>query len=86
MSATPQPPVGTARAGATVVQPVAYRPFVTLSAELASTASPMQDLYEDMDGEIVLEPGTGYQLQSVAAAGSTPKITASVTWEEIAVV
>jgi hypothetical protein len=60
-------------------------PFVRLSAELASTASPMQDLYEDMDGEIVLEPGTSYQLQA-AAAGSTPNITAGVTWEEIAVV
>jgi hypothetical protein len=79
-------PVGVAKAGATVVQPVAYRPFVTLSAELASTASPMQDLYEDLDGEIVLEPGTSYQLQSVAAAGSTPKITAGITWEEISVV
>jgi hypothetical protein len=79
-------PVGQARAGATVGQPVAYRPFVTLSAELASTASPMQDLYEDIDGEIVLEPGTSYQLQSVAAAGSTPKITAGVTWDEITIV
>ena len=39
-----------------------------------------------IDGEIVLEPGTSYQLQAVAAAGSSPKITAGVTWEEIPIV
>ena len=80
------PSSGTARVGATVVQPVAYRPFATLSAELASTANQIANLYEDLDGEIVLEPGTSYQLQAVAAAGSTPKITAGISWEEISIV
>ena len=46
----------------------------------------MQELNEDIDGEIVLEPGTSYQLQAVAAAGTTPKITAGITWEEITIV
>lgn len=75
--------VGVARVGATVVQPLAYRPFVTLNAMLASTATNPIDLWEDLDGEIVLEPGTTYQMQAIAAAGSTPKLTVGVSWEEI---
>jgi hypothetical protein len=75
--------VAVARAGATVVQPVAYRPFVTLNAMLATTATNPVDLWEDLDGEIVLEPGTSYQLQAVAAAGTSPKLTFGFSWEEV---
>lgn len=75
--------VGLARTGATVVQPLAYRPMCSLTAELASTANQIQAVTEDLDGEIVLEPGTTYQLQAVAAGGSTPKLTVGVTWEEV---
>jgi hypothetical protein len=55
-------PVGVARVGATVVAPVAVRPYATLNAMLATTATNPVDLWEDMEGEIVLEPGTSYQL------------------------
>lgn len=79
-------PVGLARVGATVVQPVAFRPYVSLNAELATTATNPVDLWEDIDGEIVLEPGTSYQIQSVAAAGSSPKVTIGCTWEEIPII
>lgn len=75
--------VALARVNATVATPVAYRPFVSLNAMLASTATNPVDLWEDLDGEIVLLPGTSYQLQAVAAAGSTPKLTVGVSWEEV---
>jgi hypothetical protein len=78
----PATAVGVARVNATVVQPLAYRPFVTLNAMLATTATNPIDLWEDLDGEIVLEPGTTYQLQAIAAAGTSPKLTVGVTWEE----
>lgn len=79
-------PTGTARVGATVAAPVAFRPYLSLNAMVATTATNPVDLWEDLDGEIVLEPGTSYQLQAVAAAGTTPKITMGCSWEEIAVV
>ena len=79
-------PVGVARVGATTVQPVAYAPFASLNAMLATTATNPVQVEEDLDGEIVLEPGTTYQLQAVAAAGSSPKITAGITWEEVPIV
>lgn len=75
--------VAIAKVNATVVQPVAYRPFISLNAMLATTATNPVDLWEDMDGEIVLLPGTSYQLQAIAAAGSTPKLTVGATWEEV---
>lgn len=76
-------PVGLARVAGTVVAPIVYRPFCSLFAELASTANGIQYSTEDMDGEIVIEPGGSYQIQSVCAAGSTPKVTVGVVWEEI---
>jgi hypothetical protein len=75
--------VGAARVGSTVAQPVAFRPLCLLTAELASSANQIQKITDDVDGEIVLEPGTSYQLQAVAAAGSTPKLTVGVNWEEV---
>jgi hypothetical protein len=75
--------VALARVNATVVTPVAYRPFVVLNAMLATTATNPVDLWEDMDGEIVLLPGTSYQLQAIAAAGTSPKLTVGVSWEEV---
>lgn len=78
--------VGVVRTGATVVQPVAYRPFFSTGAELATTASAMQEMTEDIDGEIVLEPGCTYQIQGITAAGSTPLIAPGITWEEIPIV
>jgi hypothetical protein len=79
-------PVGLVRVGATTVQPVAFRPFCELGAEASGTALGLATVTEDVDGEIVLEPGTTYQLQAVAAAGTTPRITAGITWEEVPIV
>lgn len=79
-------PVGQAKTGATVVQPKILRPFVSLFAELATTANALQEVAEDVDGEIVIEPGCSYQIQAVAAAGSSPIVSVGVTWEEIQIV
>ncbi len=77
---------GVARVGATVVAPVAYRPFMTVGAQTAAITFAPQLATDDLDGEIVLEPGTSYQLQGVTAAGSSPKVTAGIVWEEIPIV
>lgn len=75
--------VGVARVGATVVQPVIVGPICALDPELATSVVGLRQVTEDLNGEIVLEPGTSYQIQAVAAAGTSPKITLSVTWEEV---
>jgi hypothetical protein len=79
-------PVGKAGVGQTVVQPTIYGPMCTLGAEASGTALQPAACAEDVDGEIVVEPGCTYQLQGVAAAGTSPKITMSVTWEEVPIV
>lgn len=81
IGATP-PAAGVARVNATVVTPTAVRPFCTLGAGLASTAGFTMTATDDLDDEFILLPGTTYQLQAVAAAGSTPKVTVGCTWEE----
>jgi hypothetical protein len=79
-------PVGIVRTGATVVAPVVYRHFCSLGAALASSVAFVIQALEDLDGEIVLEPGGIYQLQSICAAGSTPKVTPGISWEEAPIV
>ncbi len=37
---------------------------------------------EDVDGAIVLEPGAGYTVGTVAAAGSSPLVDIGIVWEE----
>lgn len=76
-------PVGVVRTGSTVVAPVVVRPFASLFASLATTAVGPAVIIDDLDGEIVLEPGGTYQIQSKCAAGSTPLVTPGILWEEI---
>jgi hypothetical protein len=76
-------PQGIARTGSTVVAPIVLRPITSMFAELASTTNGFQVVTDDVDGEIVLESGGIYQVQAVAAAGSTPKVTIGVIWEEV---
>ncbi len=78
--------VGLPFVGATVTQPVIYGPICSLFAELASTANGLQQVNEDVDGEIVVEPGYCYQIQAVAAAGTSPLLSPSVVWEEVPIV
>lgn len=74
--------VGVCRTGATVVAAVAHRPFFSTGAALATTALGMYAVTDDLDGEIILEPGTSYQICGVCAAGSSPVIACGVSWEE----
>jgi hypothetical protein len=37
---------------------------------------------EDVDGVIVLEPGAGYTVGTVSAAGSSPLVDIGIVWEE----
>jgi hypothetical protein len=61
-------------------------PFATMNAMLATTATNPTQIEEDLDGCIVLEPGTQYSLQAEAAAGTTPKVAFGVVWEEVPIV
>jgi hypothetical protein len=36
----------------------------------------------DLTGEFILEPGTSYQVQAVAGAGSSPLLAFGALWEE----
>lgn len=78
--------VGLFRTGSTVTAPKTLSPICSVGAELASTANGLQQASDDVDGEIVVEPGYCYQIQSVCAAGSTPLVTVGVTWEEVPIV
>ncbi len=75
--------VGVVRVGSTVVAGTAVWPFMYLPPELASTVTAPQQNYEDLEGAIVIEPGCSYQLQAVAAAGTSPKLSPGIWWEEI---
>jgi hypothetical protein len=61
-------------------------PFAQLGAALASSVAFGSTVYEDIDGAIVVEPGTSYSLQAEAAAGTSPKVSYGIVWEEIAIV
>lgn len=80
-------PVGVARVGGTVASGTrALRPLCSLGASLASTAAAPWVVTEDVNGEIVVEPGTSYQVQGVTAAGSSPLVAIGVTWTEVPIV
>ena len=72
--------------GTLTASPTPLYPFATVNAELASTATNPTQLEEDVDGNIVLEPGNGWCLEAVAAAGSTPLMSFGVLWEEVPIV
>lgn len=75
---------GIVRTGATIAAGVvALRPFCTLAPMLATSVLGPTTANEDVDGEFVVEPGASYHLLSVqAGAGTSPLITAAVSWTE----
>ena len=75
--------VGTARSAATTKQPIARRPLCSLQASLASTAVAPWMVWGDVRGAFVIEPGYFFQLQAIAAAGSSPLVAPSVEWTEL---
>lgn len=78
--------VGVPRTGGTVVAPTAIRPFTYLPPMLATSVLGLATVETDIDGEIVVEPGCSYQLQSVAAAGTSPLVCPSISWEEVPII
>ena len=56
---------------------------ISLGASLASTAELPVMVRDDLDGEIMVMEGKTFVVQGVAAAGSSPLIIISVTYQEI---
>lgn len=80
-------PVGKALVNNTVASgTTAYRAFAYTGAFAGGANNSPEPCTEDIDGEIVVEPGCSYQLQSVAAAGTSPKVSPGVVWEEVPIV
>jgi hypothetical protein len=71
---------GVLRYGAVTVASgtVALGPFLNLVA----SPSNLGPILEDVDGLLAVDPGTSYQIQAVAAAGTNPKVSLAVAWEE----
>lgn len=65
--------------------PTVMRPFVSLTALLASTAVQPWTVVDEVDGEFVIPPGCALSLEGTAAAGTSPLVVFSMTWEEVLV-
>jgi hypothetical protein len=66
--------------------PTAVRPFASIDAEAAASTPGPRIISEDVDGEFVVEPGCGLSLEAAAAAGTSPVMSAGLTWEEVPIV
>ena len=78
--------VGIAQQGSTLVAiPVCFRPCWLMGAALATTPFQPGQVNETTDGDILVGPGNIVGFQAVAAAGSTPLVQFSITWEECSV-
>lgn len=76
--------VGRAFTGSTVAStPTIIRPAFTIGAFLASTALIPQPVVDLVDGEIAVQQGAAICLQGIAAAGTSPLVMLSLTWEEL---
>lgn len=76
--------VATAHSGSTIAgTSVMLRPSMIVGASLASTAYSPDIINDEVDGSIVVQPGVVWCFQGVAAAGSSPLVMLSVTFEEL---
>ena len=78
-------PIGRLLDGATVLTGgLLFRPFAYLAPYLASTVTADLKLIglDEVDGAIIVAPGTSVSLQATAAAGSTPLVRYGVMWAE----
>lgn len=77
-------PAGQPGTGRTVAAQSLYRPTGwIIGASLATTAALPVFLNDLVDGEIEIPPGYGLGIQGITAAGSTPLMVFSISWEEI---
>ena len=64
--------------------PLKLYPFAQQGQAIGgTTAAYAQVVTEDVDGNIILEPGSGWTLQGVTASGTSPVVSIGVVWEEI---
>lgn len=68
---------------ATVATQIAIRPVTSFGPFLASTVFVPQVVKDYINGEIVVSPGFGVNLHSVAGAGTSPLVLLGMSWEEI---
>ncbi len=72
------------QAGTLNAAPVALYPMVNMSEVAAGTIGDNSIVnFEDVNGAIVLQPGAGWALEGISAAGSSPLAFFGVVWEEI---
>jgi hypothetical protein len=77
-------PSCTAHQGSTLTAaPTILRPLWIMGAALATTAFEPRPTEIDLEGSIVISPGCAYAMQGIAAAGTTPLVLLSATWEEV---
>lgn len=75
--------VGVAQQGSTIAAvPLIFRPAFMMGAFLASTATPPGPALDYSDGDIIVAPGNVLCLHGIAAAGTSPLVLLSMTWEE----
>jgi hypothetical protein len=81
----PQASVATVLSTATLnAAAAALYPFVQQGESVGgtTTSGTGQPIFEDVDGLIVLEQGSGWTVGTVSAAGSSPLVDIGVVWEE----
>jgi hypothetical protein len=77
-------PTGTALTTATLATaPSPVRNFCSLGASLATTAVQPWQIYDNVDGALVVPAGGSISLQGTAAGGSSPLVVFSLLWEEV---
>lgn len=65
------------------VAPTPIRNLANIGAWVGTTASPLWNITDDVDGAIVLTPGSAVTVTGTTAAGTTPVIVVSMMWEEL---
>jgi hypothetical protein len=73
-------------AGTLNANPVLLYPFCTLEASLATSTNAPNTLVEEVNGGICLEQGTGWCMEAIAAAGTSPLLCYGVVYERVPLV
>ena len=60
-----------------------FRPFTTLTPLLATSVLLPFRIVDEVEGGIVIPPGTAVSIQATAAAGSTPLVIYGLAWLEV---
>jgi hypothetical protein len=80
----PAPVGGTPLTTATLANaPLLVRPFCSIGASLASTAVQPWQIYDDVEGGLIVPPGFSVSLQATAAAGASPLVIFGIAWLEV---